>query len=456
MKKYSSLLCLPALMSALTLTASGPTLDTIPKSSANNNIQLVVKPASENSAPVKSATAPASTPIATQPINNTGTPALKGAAPTLNYNNGPQTITGIIPAEGPRTTPITVSGTHFGNSASSVQLKINGVSAIISGISDNQITATVPDRAGSGPITVIIGGKNTVGSYFKYSWRGSASSFVGNLTHPRSLVRDGRGYLYIVDADHRCIRQINNLGDITTLAGSGAATSVDGQGTAASFVDPRAITVDGAGNVYVIDHYYAVRKISPTGAVTTIPGTGSPSFGEIHSIAVDRAGTTIYLGSIGKIRKLTPSGVVSNFATASNFNATAMTVSAAGDLYAYSSNWTLYKINSSGMMSVLAGNGKQGDADGYGAAAQFLGITGLHTDATGNIFVSDYAEGGWGPGAVRIRKVSRDGDVTTINAPDGGRLNIPSPSGIAVDLSNNNMLYVSDFSSNCIFKITLQ
>ncbi|HEY6899152.1 MAG TPA: IPT/TIG domain-containing protein [Puia sp.] len=449
MKKYSYLLT-SAL--ALTLSGSAATLDTIPR---NNNIQLVVKPAPANSAPMKSAPAPASAP---QQLNNNARPA--GApplnnTPALNYNNGPQTITGVIPAEGTRATPITVSGTHFGSNASAVQLKINGVAAIITGISDNQIQATVPDRAGSGPITVIIDGKTTVGSYFRYTWRGALSTFSQSVWRPRRLIRDSRGYLYVTDRDHHSIRQINNFGEATTIAGGGAATSVDGQGSAASFTDPLGLAVDGAGNLYVIDHYYTIRKISTTGAVTTIPGTGNSSFGEIHSIAVDRTGTTIYVGQIGKIRKLTPAGAVSDFVTAANFNATSMTVGPSGDLYV-SSGYTLYKVNTAGMMSVLAGSSYQGDADGYGAAAHFIGITGLTTDPAGNIFACEYSGNDYGTGDSRIRKISRDGEVTTIKGTDGGRFSINWPSGIAVDLNNANVLYVSDEITTGVSKITLQ
>ncbi|MBT9548544.1 MAG: hypothetical protein IV090_24335 [Candidatus Sericytochromatia bacterium] len=55
------------------------------------------------------------------------------------------------------------------------------------------------------------------------------------------------------------------------LAGSGQKGYQDGQGTAASFYVPTALSLDGAGNLYVADTgNHAIRKISPAGMVTTI------------------------------------------------------------------------------------------------------------------------------------------------------------------------------------------
>ena len=130
------------------------------------------------------------------------------------------------------------------------------------------------------------------------------------------------------------VLKISPGGDVTTLSGTvGVHGAADGVGTAASFNQPNGIAVDGAGFVYVADTgNHTVRKISPTGAVTTLAGTAgvrgwadgngpAASFDSLAGIAVDKAGN-VYVtdtirsdsGDSGVIRKITPSGDVTTVA----------------------------------------------------------------------------------------------------------------------------------------------
>ncbi|HEY4248974.1 MAG TPA: hypothetical protein VGM64_19270, partial [Lacunisphaera sp.] len=60
---------------------------------------------------------------------------------------------------------------------------------------------------------------------------------------------------------------------VTTLAGAVYDASVDGTGISARFSSPNGTAVDGAGNIYVADSgNHTVRKITPTGVVTTLAG----------------------------------------------------------------------------------------------------------------------------------------------------------------------------------------
>jgi DNA-binding beta-propeller fold protein YncE len=59
------------------------------------------------------------------------------------------------------------------------------------------------------------------------------------------------------------IRKIKPSGLVTTLAGTGQLSSVNGTGTDASFNRPRGITVDKSGNLFVADSYnHLIRKIT--------------------------------------------------------------------------------------------------------------------------------------------------------------------------------------------------
>ncbi|MBI5625946.1 MAG: IPT/TIG domain-containing protein [Nitrosomonadales bacterium] len=101
---------------------------------------------------------------------------------------------------------------------------------------------------------------------------GAAASFNA----PWGITTDGTN-LYVGDSGNGKVRKIViATGVVTTLAGSGAVSSVDGTGTAASFTDPRGITSDGT-NLYLTDTSKStIRKIViATGVVTTLAGSGA-------------------------------------------------------------------------------------------------------------------------------------------------------------------------------------
>jgi len=87
---------------------------------------------------------------------------------------------------------------------------------------------------------------------------------AASVNYPYSVAADSAGVVYVADSSNNRIRKISTGGQVTTLAGSGTASSSDGQGTTASFWNPQGIAVDLAGFVYVSDYSnHRIRKISP-------------------------------------------------------------------------------------------------------------------------------------------------------------------------------------------------
>ncbi len=309
---------------------------------------------------------------------------------------------------------------------------------------------------------------------------GSAARFNG----PNSVAVDTAGNIYLADENNHTIRKVTPAGVVTTLAGlAGNPGSADGTGDAARFNRPWGVAVDGVGNLYVADTgNLTIRKVTPNGVVTTLAGlagsggstdgTGSDArFAWPVAVAVDSAGNVFVADyNNNTIRKITPTGLVTTLAgtpgpggsddgtgSAASFSQPAgLAVDRADNVYvADCNNDTLRKITPTGVVTTLAGlAGTAGSDDGTGSAARFYLPEGVAVDNAGNIYV---AEGG----NDMIRKVTSSGVVTTLagsprrngNADGtGSAARFDAPEGVAVDGAGN--IYVADFVNNTVRKLT--
>jgi sugar lactone lactonase YvrE len=237
--------------------------------------------------------------------------------------------------------------------------------------------------------------------------------------------------VYVVDSGACTVSTITPAGVVTLLAGQAFKPgSANGLGSAASFNFPSGLAVDQSGNVYVADSRNdTIRMITPAGLVSTVAGTpgnaGSAngpgpaaSFDLPNGVAVDTTNAigTIYVADSGNnlIRQITPAGVV----------------------------------------SILAGSGSAGSADGTGAAASFWDPTDLALDGSGYLFVVDHANN-------TIRKINTStGEVQTVAGVAGpgvgevvpGALpgSLATPYGIALDSAGH--VFITD--QNAILEIT--
>jgi sugar lactone lactonase YvrE len=293
---------------------------------------------------------------------------------------------------------------------------------------------------------------------------GAAASF----NNPYGVALDAAGNVYVGDMMNHRIRKVTAAGVVTTLAGSGTAAFADGMGVAAAFNTPHGVALDAAGNVYVSDYVNnRIRKVTPTGVVTTLAGSGTAtfadgtgaaaSFSSPVGVATDAAGN-VYVGDTFtyRLRKVTPVGVVTTLAGSSagfadgtgsgaKFNRPQGTaVNAAGDVFlADTYNYRIRRVTSAGATTVLAGSGTIAFADGTGAAASFSHPSGVALDAAGNLYVSDQVDR-------HIRRVTPAGVVTTVAGSGaaayadgtGSAASFMGPGGLAVDADG--MIYVAD------------
>jgi hypothetical protein len=173
----------------------------------------------------------------------------------------------------------------------------------------------------SGVVTTLAG---SAGQYGSNNGTGSAASF----DLPQGVAVDSVGNVYVADTVNNEIRKISPSGVVTTLAGSAWQTgSSNGTGSEASFAEPSGVAVDSAGNIYVGDAWNEeIRKITPSGVFTTLAGlvyqsgsndgTGSEArFAFGGGVTVDSVGNVYVADEYnGEIRKITPSGVVTTLA----------------------------------------------------------------------------------------------------------------------------------------------
>ncbi|MFZ9681825.1 MAG: matrixin family metalloprotease [Cephaloticoccus sp.] len=155
---------------------------------------------------------------------------------------------------------------------------------------------------------------------------GSADGTGGSarFNYPSGIAVDAAGNVYVADTTNNLIRKVTSGGVVTTLAGVvGVSGWQDGTGSGALFNQPQGLASDSAGNLYVADTgNSAVRKITPAGLVTTLAGlstigglkdgTGTGAgLNQPRAVAVDGSGN-VYVADTGNaaIRKVTSAGGV--------------------------------------------------------------------------------------------------------------------------------------------------
>lgn len=199
---------------------------------------------------------------------------------------------------------------------------------------------------------------------------------VATFHFPEDVAVLPDGTLYVTDVLNFCVRKIAG-GFVNTFAGGNGFGIIDDRGVAAKFKNPYSIAADASGNLFTTDENDPrIRKITGEGLVTTFAGTaipgfadgpaGTAQFGQGNSIVADPQGN-VYLTDGGRIRKISNAGIVTS----------------------------------------LAGAGVSGYQDGAAADARFSFPGGIALDKQGNLFIVDR-------GNYRIRKLTPASIVSTV------------------------------------------
>jgi type IX secretion system substrate protein/carboxypeptidase family protein len=263
-----------------------------------------------------------------------------------------------------------------------------------------------------------------------YSGDGGPAS-AAQMNRPVVIAFDVIGNMYIADAGGNRIRKIDPFGIITTVAGNGVAgfSGDGGPATAANLNRPEFVRVDAAANIYISDmSNYRLRKVNVAGIITTIAGNGSPgatgdggpaTAASISpaDVAFDTKGNLLVCDYDGnRVRRIDASGIITSIvgngsptyagdggpATAASIHGPCtLCFDLTGNLLiADWWNYVVRKIDTSGVITTIAGTGVSGYSGDNGPAtsAQLSSPDGLITDSSGNIFISDQ-------GNYRIREI---------------------------------------------------
>ena len=296
---------------------------------------------------------------------------------------------------------------------------------------DNQGNYYIADQYGhrirkvdtDGNISTIAGNGKAV-----YSGDGGPA-ISAQLNYPTDVTVDGAGNLYIADSSSIRIRKVDTDGNISTVAGNGSRgySGDGGPAVSAQLKLPHGIAVDTKGNLYIADcDAHCIRKVDTDGNISTVAGNG----------------TNGYSGDGGS-------------ATSAQLNVPyGVAVDLVGNIYiAEQQGHRIRKVDTDGNISTVAGNGTGGYSGDSGPAvnAKILAPWGVQVDGAGNIYIAD-------TGNYCIRKVDASGTITTVAgngkrgySGDGGPTagaQFTSPSGIAVNSAGD--LYIADFGNYCM------
>lgn len=307
-------------------------------------------------------------------------------------------------------------------------------------------------------------------------------------SNPRGIALDGAGNLYVADRGSHKILKVA-LATNTTSIFSGGTQGFSGDGGTpdkAQFSSPQSVSVDGAGNLYIADNgNRRIRKISADlKTVSTVAGTGVQGAGgdggpaaiaqlsDVFWVTAD-AGGNVYAADTdnGKVRMIGGDGVINTIAGGSGGDGgpalqsqfvfpALLSTDPDGGLYVTELN-RVRKVDSSGAISTVAGNGTTGFSGDKGPAVNAsLGLfpNGTALDSAGSLYITDSSN------AV-VRKVDRSTGVITTVVGDFNKQCAPVVSGapavssslclpqaVAFDASGN--MYISDYIESQVYAVS--
>ena len=306
-----------------------------------------------------------------------------------------------------------------------------------------------------------------------------------SIGSPNRVATDGSGNLYFTSVN--CAFRLDASGVVTRIAGNSKEgySGDGGPAVNAQLSSPGGMAIDDAGNLFIADAGNGrVRKVSTTGIITTVAGTGVAGFsgdaGPAVSaqldnpvdVALDDSGN-LFVAANGRVRRVSPDGIISTIAGDGFFNQvltgdggpatnagispTGVAVDRSGSLFIVDSQHSsVRKVSSNGIITTVAGDGVSGFFGDGGPAtrAQLYLPVAVAVDKSGDLFIADSFNN-------RVREVPTNGIISTVAgigvsgfSGDGGAAVSAqiTTNGVAVDGSGS--VFISDPGYGHIRKVS--
>lgn len=296
-------------------------------------------------------------------------------------------------------------------------------------------------------ITIAGGGPASTG----YSGDGGPADSA-TMVLPWGIALDKKGDLYIVDSGNGSVRKVDSAGIISTVIGYGqyGFSGDGGPATSAQLYQPYGVFVDDTGNIFVTDTWnFRVRKVNAQGIITTIAGDGiagytgdgGPAISARLNIPAGIVGDhngNLYIADLSNycVRKIDPSGIITTVVGTgiSGYSGDGGLASQAqirgpnnlafdkkGNLYISEHGYRIRMVDTAGIISTVVGNGIQGFSGdgGFATQAEIDRPSGIAFDRTGNMYFADIMNN-------RVRKVTMTTD-TRLVYKDKSVLVYPNP-----------------------------
>jgi len=247
------------------------------------------------------------------------------------------------------------------------------------------------------------------------SWNGDGGPAIDALLRqPQGIAKDKDENIYIAEAGAHRVRKVSRSGTIATIAGTGIRgfSGDGGPAAAAQLNTPYGLAIDPIGNLYIADLGNSrVRRVSTDGTITTIAGGG------VLAPTVDNQGR-----QATEYALLTPR----NIAIAYN-----------GDIYVSDFDaHRVFRVYPTGELTLFAGTGEAGFFGDGGSAtlAKLAYPAGILADYT-SLYIADSQNG-------VVRRVA-DGKITSV-------LQVPTP--VAIGLDAWGVLHVADAATGNLIR----
>lgn len=414
-------------------------------------------------------------------------------------------VDAVSPAVGHQGDTITITGRQF--AATNNIVRFNNAAATVLSQTESKVVALVPRNCGTGPVSVDVDDELTSNRsvVFTYTSKYTVTTFAGipgsigetdgisiaaRFNFPKGIVADKLGNVYVADRNNNCIRKIKS-GTVSTFAGKKGPTGGfvnSASPLTAEFNFPYGLDINSSGELFVADLFNdAIRKILPSGAVSTLAGKGTVP-GDVDGVGVNAqfnwpTDVTIFQDTIlfvadflnNKIKRVSANGrsvTLAGVKTSGNINGPLTASTFFGPLGVSMFDNGSFLVVDNGNVKIrtlnfnlatttdFAGAGFVGAFNGRSPAATFNYPTDVAIRVIGGqkeIYVADQSNN-------VIRLIDANGNVSTVvgdgipgflNA-EGVHARLNRPYGLAFDALDNTILYITDESNHCIRKVFIE